>query len=228
MAEAQLPEAASPANIGKEIYAIYGETYTAGDRISCLARVVMEAIGDAQSCGVIDDTQKNALNRALICIDLVEGLGDEVGKIGERIELLWMRYPDAPEVPKLIAAWNAARAVYASADLAMNKYDRDHLTPAYERYKAEQEQQPISASDSFEPAAYDPIQDHFDNLVASRGHAINAMMACPAPDLSAVTHKIEVLVTDKRWDCTGFDEAMATLLDDVRRLNAPAAPTGSN
>lgn len=135
-----------------------------------------------------------------------------------------------PAIAAPTGKWEAARAAYIKADQAMLDYDRDYLTPASVRYTAWRSQWPMNAKPADNPemeagfiaesAIFDPIEEHFDALVDVRNAAMRAMIECPAPHANAVADKLQVLLADERWQCSGFTEMTDHLLADLRRLGA--------
>mgnify|MGYP001445096048 CR=1 FL=1 len=93
MAEIQLSETETPANLKDQLDKLSIATCTAGDRVTFLARTAFEAIGDAQSGGEINDAQCDALMRGMICVDMIADIGEEVSALAERLELLSMEQP---------------------------------------------------------------------------------------------------------------------------------------
>lgn len=126
--------------------------------------------------------------------------------------------------------WDAACAAFTAADKAMQAYDRDYLTPAADRYTAWRDQWPMSLNVSdnaamreghiIESAIFDPVQKCFDDLVSARYDSMWTMVRHPAPDMSAIAHKIEVLIEEEAWDLDAFDSVMPCLLSDLCRLGA--------
>lgn len=113
MAEIQLSETETPANLKDQLDKLSTSTCTAGDRVTFLARTATDAIRDAQSCGVINDAQSDALMRAMISADMIADIGEEVSVLAERLELLSMEQPAGPinasnahDDADLLAYWN--------------------------------------------------------------------------------------------------------------------------
>lgn len=130
------------------------------------------------------------------------------------------------------AEWDAVKSAYIRAEKALNDYFRDHMEPAAERWEAwrgtwpsgtDFKSHPVASVESAaQRAFYDPIEEQFDALVDQRSDSLEAMIATPAPDAAAITFKMEVIVTDERWDCNGFEHMMHDLLSDLRHLGEAA------
>ena len=126
-------------------------------------------------------------------------------------------------------AWDRALAAYRHADAEMRDYDRDYLTPAGDAYAAVRDQWPVHHDWQNDPAAklaideasalYDPVQEHFDELVSNQGNACHYLLSMPAIDGEALVVKLELVVSDRLYemdDCSIFE----VIRDDARRLAA--------
>lgn len=122
------------------------------------------------------------------------------------------------------AAWDAAMAEYVRADRAMNQFHDDVLNPAFDRLMAAERAkdalgtETAKAAHKAEFAAYDPLEDRFDDLVMERFDAVNTLGKVPAPDRAALKRKMDILVTEERWQCDDMGELFMAIHADFARL----------
>jgi hypothetical protein len=69
-------------------------------------------------------------------------------------------------------------------------------------------------------ARSEPDEDAYDLLLDSHSDALNALLALPAPDLPALTAKLDIIVPQQAWELTGSEDCLEILRQDVHRLAA--------
>ncbi|MEA3031362.1 MAG: hypothetical protein QOG13_2687 [Sphingomonadales bacterium] len=72
-------------------------------------------------------------------------------------------------------------------------------------------------------AAHEPDQDRYDALNLAFFRALRRLIRTPAPDLPALSLKIELAVDHEVAELTGGDHCLAALKRDARRLAASRA-----
>lgn len=101
------------------------------------------------------------------------------------------------------ARWDRALAAYRRAEARV---------AAFRRYEA-----------SLAPAARafpacEPLEERFDDLECARLAALRRLLRLRAPDLAALSLKIDLTVDNQAWELTDSDACLATLRADARRL----------
>jgi len=67
-------------------------------------------------------------------------------------------------------------------------------------------------------AVHEPDQDRYDALLDTFTAALRRLLRTPAPDLPALSLKIELAIDHLAWEHTGGEACMAALRRDARRL----------
>ena len=67
------------------------------------------------------------------------------------------------------------------------------------------------------PAAI-PLDDRFDRLEGARLAALKRLLRAPAPDLAALSLKLDLAIADRAWELTGAESCLAALGADARRF----------
>ena len=75
------------------------------------------------------------------------------------------------------------------------------------------------------PAAI-PLDDRFDRLECARLAALRRLLRAPAPDLAALSLKLDLALADRAWELAGATPCLAALQADARRL-AQSLQSGS-
>ena len=61
-------------------------------------------------------------------------------------------------------------------------------------------------------------EDSFDALESARLSALRRLLEAPAPDLRALSLKIDLAIDDAAWELTGAETSLAALKADARRF----------
>jgi hypothetical protein len=76
--------------------------------------------------------------------------------------------------------------------------------------------------------ASEPLEEEFARLDALRTAAIRHLLRLPAPHLSALTLKLDLVVADQAWELTGCESCLAAAAADAWRLaGGPRLSAGS-
>ena len=70
----------------------------------------------------------------------------------------------------------------------------------------------------------EPLERRFGDLDDVRLAALRRLLRVPAPDLAALSLKLDLVIADAAWELTGCETCLAAIAADARRL---AAPEGS-
>jgi hypothetical protein len=73
-------------------------------------------------------------------------------------------------------------------------------------------------------AAGEPDEDRYGDLLVVFDHALKKLLRTPAPDLQALSLKIDLAVDHEVAELTGAEACMAALKRDTRRLASSAHP----
>ena len=76
-----------------------------------------------------------------------------------------------------------------------------------------------TAQAAVDAAAGDPDQERYDGLADAAGDALCALLALPAPDLSGLAVKLDVIVPHFAWELTGSEDWLEILRRDAHRLS---------
>lgn len=104
--------------------------------------------------------------------------------------------------------WNRALAAFRRAEAklaAFRAYERS-LPPAVRAYPACQ-----------------PLEERFGALDDRRLAALRRLLRLPAPDLPALSLKLDLAVADLAWELTGCESCLEAMARDARRLSAGVA-----
>ena len=77
-----------------------------------------------------------------------------------------------------------------------------------------------SAQATLDAAVHEPDQDAYDALLDTLCAALRALVALPAPDLTALSAKLDVIVPQQAWELTGSEDCLEILRHDAHRLAA--------
>jgi hypothetical protein len=69
-------------------------------------------------------------------------------------------------------------------------------------------------------AVSEPDQDRYDALLDTFTAALRRLLRTPAPDLRALSLKLDLAIDQAAWESTGGEASMAALKRDARRLAA--------
>jgi hypothetical protein len=69
----------------------------------------------------------------------------------------------------------------------------------------------------------EPDQRRYDALLDTFSNALRRLLRTPAPDLPALSLKIELAIDQAAWESAGGEACMAALKRDARRLARSAA-----
>lgn len=119
-------------------------------------------------------------------------------------------------------AWQSALAAYTAAADALETYDRDVMTPVNDAYRTLVDALgPVYEPDAIrcvrEEIGISSAQARFDELVTDKCERLDDLLLAPAPDLAAVTWKLDAL--DEGGD-DDTDKVTRAIAADVRRLSA--------
>lgn len=129
--------------------------------------------------------------------------------------------------PYSIADFRAANQAYVAADKAMNEFHDQHYIPASDQWSAWRAQWPLKTPDSnaeyvasraAASALLDPVQEQFNHLVGECSGALMTLISTPAPDITAVTRKVQVLIDAQEWDGGECESHLKHLMADLNRL----------
>lgn len=67
-------------------------------------------------------------------------------------------------------------------------------------------------------AVHEPDQRRYDALLDTFSRALRRLLRTPAPDLPALSVKLDLAIDQAAWESTGGDACMAALKRDARRL----------
>lgn len=67
-------------------------------------------------------------------------------------------------------------------------------------------------------ALHEPDEDRYGDLVVAFNRALRRLLRTPAPDLSALSLKLDLAVAQSAWELTGGEACMAALKRDAQRL----------
>ncbi|WP_068082674.1 hypothetical protein [Novosphingobium rosa] len=138
------------------------------------------------------------------------------------------------------AKFEAANHAYVDADKAMNDFDQQYLQPASDQWRAWRDHWPIKTPDSnaeyvasrdAASALLQPVQDRFDRLAYDRGAALMTLISAPAPDIAAVTRKVQVLIDTQEWDGGDCESHLKHILADLQQVSGshpPAMPDATS
>ena len=68
-----------------------------------------------------------------------------------------------------------------------------------------------------------PLEGRFGGLDDRRLAALRRLLAAPAPDLPALSSKLDLILGDLGWELSGCESCLAAGADDARRLMAASA-----
>jgi hypothetical protein len=68
-----------------------------------------------------------------------------------------------------------------------------------------------------------PLEDRFGDLDSLRLAALRRLFRIPAPDLAALSLKLDLALADEAWELEGCEACLAVMAEDARRL-VTAAP----
>jgi hypothetical protein len=74
------------------------------------------------------------------------------------------------------------------------------------------------AQQCLEAAAHEADEDRYDALIGAFNAALRRLLRTPAPDLAALSTKIDLAVDQAAWELTGGGPCLAALKRDARRL----------
>lgn len=63
-----------------------------------------------------------------------------------------------------------------------------------------------------------PLEQRFGDLDDRRFAALRRLLRLPAPDLAALSLKLDLAVADQAWELTGAEDCLAAIAADARRL----------
>ncbi|HZG07854.1 MAG TPA: hypothetical protein VEZ70_02630 [Allosphingosinicella sp.] len=66
--------------------------------------------------------------------------------------------------------------------------------------------------------AVQPLEERFGDLDSRRLTALRRLFRIPAPDLAALTVKLELALADQAWELEGCEGCLAVMAEDGRRL----------
>ena len=99
--------------------------------------------------------------------------------------------------------WDRALAAYGRAEARLATFRRQIALLPPERHAF---------------PACEPLDERFDDLESLRLAALRRLLRAPAPDLPALSLKIDLTVDDQAWELTGAQPCLAALKADARRL----------
>jgi hypothetical protein len=67
-------------------------------------------------------------------------------------------------------------------------------------------------------AVHEPDQDRYDALLDAFSRALRRLLRTPAPDLPALSVKLDLAIDQAAWESTGGEASMAALKRDAQRL----------
>jgi hypothetical protein len=70
--------------------------------------------------------------------------------------------------------------------------------------------------------AVKPLEERFGDLDSLRLAALRRLFRVPAPDLGALSLKLDLALADQAWELEGCESCLATMAEDARRLAAGA------
>ncbi len=66
--------------------------------------------------------------------------------------------------------------------------------------------------------AVKPLEDRFGDLDSLRLAALRRLFRIPAPDLAALSLKLDLALADQAWELEGCEGCLAAMAEDARRL----------
>ena len=67
-------------------------------------------------------------------------------------------------------------------------------------------------------AAVKPLEERFGDLDSLRLAALRRLFRIPAPDLAALSLKLDLALADQAWELEGCEGCLAAMAEDARRL----------
>jgi hypothetical protein len=106
-----------------------------------------------------------------------------------------------------MSGWDRALAAYRRAEAQVEAFKAEEaLLPAAEREAAEE-----------------ALEERFGALDSRRLAALRRLLRMPAPDLAALSLKLDLAVADAAWELTGGETCLSEVAADLRRLAAQGA-----
>ncbi len=65
-----------------------------------------------------------------------------------------------------------------------------------------------------------PLESRFGDLDDRRFARLGRLFRPPAPDLAALSLKLDLALADQAWELTGAEDCLAVIAADARRLSA--------
>jgi hypothetical protein len=66
--------------------------------------------------------------------------------------------------------------------------------------------------------AVKPLEERFGDLDSLRLAAVRRLFRIPAPDLAALSLKLDLALADQAWELEGCESCLAVMAEDARRL----------
>ena len=66
--------------------------------------------------------------------------------------------------------------------------------------------------------AVKPLEDRFGDLDSLRLAALRRLFRIPAPDLAALSLKLDLALADQAWELEGCEGCLAAMAEDARRM----------
>jgi hypothetical protein len=63
-----------------------------------------------------------------------------------------------------------------------------------------------------------PLEDRFGDLDSLRLAALRRLFRIPAPDLAALSLKLDLALADQAWELEGCEACLEAMAEDARRL----------
>jgi hypothetical protein len=71
--------------------------------------------------------------------------------------------------------------------------------------------------------AVKPLEERFGDLDSLRLAALRRLFHIPAPDLAALSLKLDLALADQAWELEGCESCLEAMADDARRLTGAAS-----
>jgi hypothetical protein len=112
---------------------------------------------------------------------------------------------DAPPAASAAARWTRTLAAYRCAEARVATFKGEEAGLPAERRKW-----PALAA----------LEERFGDLDSLRIAALRRLLRLPAPDIAALSLKLDLAVADQAWELTGCEACLEAMAADARRLSA--------
>jgi hypothetical protein len=120
----------------------------------------------------------------------------------------------------------AAHSPAAAAGAKPSRARWTHTLAAYRRAEARvaafKAEEALLPPERREWPAVKPLEERFGDLDSLRLAALRRLFRFPAPDLAALSLKLDLALADQAWELEGCESCLEVMANDARRLAAGA------